>query len=156
MKKILVVFYSRSGYTRKVAENIAAACEADIEEIRDIRPRKGLFGYFRSGYEASKMKLAEIEQTMADPAKYDVLILGGPVWAGKMASPIRTYITQHCDKNKAIALFCTYGGSGAEKVLRDMEKLCERKALALIAVTDDEIKKQRYRDKLDQLVKTIT
>lgn len=156
MKKILVVFYSRSGFTRKIAENIAAACEADIEEIRDIRPRKGLFGYFRSGYEASKMRLAEIEQTMANPENYDVLVLGGPVWGGKMASPIRTYITRHCDKAKAVALFCTYGGSGAEKVLRDMAQLCEKKALASIAVTDDEIKKQRYREKLDQLVKAIT
>ena len=156
MKKILVVFYSRSGYTRKVAENIAAACEADMEEILDLRPRKGLFGYFRSGYEASKMKLAEIKPTVANPENYDELVLGGPVWAGKMASPIRTYITRHCGKAKAIALFCTYGGSGAEKVLRGMAQLCNKQALASIAITDDEIKKQRYRDKLEKLVKAVT
>ena len=156
MKKILIVFYSRSGYTRKVAEHIATVCKADTEEIRDVKSRKGFFGYFRSGYEASKMTLAKIEPAVANPANYDVLVLGGPVWAGKMASPIRTYITQHCDEAKAIALFCTYGGSGAEKVLREMEKLSEKKALAAIAITDDEIKKQRYQDKLEQLVKAVT
>lgn len=156
MKKILVVFYSRSGYTRTVAENIVAKCEADMEEIRDVRPRKGLYGYLRSVYEALKKKPAEIEQTMANPVEYDVVVLGGPVWAGKMVSPIRTYITQYCNNAKAIALFCTYGGSGAEKVLSDMADLCKKKALASIAITDNEIKKQRYHDKLDQLVKAIS
>ena len=128
MKKILVIFYSRSGYTRTVAENIVVECEADIEEIRDVKSRKGLYGYLRSVYEAIKMKPAEIEKTIKNPAEYNVVVLGGPVWAGKMASPIRTYITQNCDNAKAIGLFCTYGGSGAEKVLSDMEELCEKKA----------------------------
>ena len=50
--KVLVVYYSRTGNTRFVAEAIAQSLEADIEEIKDGKNRMGVFGFLRRGYEA--------------------------------------------------------------------------------------------------------
>jgi len=47
-RKYFVVFYPRTGTTRKVAEAIKDALKCDIEEIFDIKKRADLFGYLRS------------------------------------------------------------------------------------------------------------
>ena len=46
--KVLVVYYSRTGNTRFVAETIAQSLEADIEEIKDRKNRMGIFGFLRA------------------------------------------------------------------------------------------------------------
>ncbi|MGZ7109578.1 MAG: flavodoxin family protein, partial [Methanobacterium sp.] len=55
--KILVVFYSRTDNTRKVAEEIKNSLDCDIEEIIDTQNRSGPLGYMRSGRDASRGKL---------------------------------------------------------------------------------------------------
>ena len=50
--RVLVVYYSRTGNTRFVAEAVAQSLEADIEEIKDGKNRMGIFGFLRCGYEA--------------------------------------------------------------------------------------------------------
>jgi len=47
--KILVVFYSRTGATRTVAQKIADLVKGDLEEIKDTRNRAGILGFLRSG-----------------------------------------------------------------------------------------------------------
>ena len=51
MNHVLVVYFSRTGHTRVLAEGIARALGADLEEIRDRTDRTGLLGWLRSGAE---------------------------------------------------------------------------------------------------------
>ena len=51
--KALVVYFSRSGTTRLLAEGIARAMHADVEELKEQRSRRGLLGWLRSGYEGT-------------------------------------------------------------------------------------------------------
>ena len=46
--RTLIVFYSRSGHTRQLAQELVTRCGADLEEIREVRSREGFFGYCRS------------------------------------------------------------------------------------------------------------
>ena len=55
--KTLVVFFSRSGTTKKVAHGLQNTLKGDAEEIREPRGRGGIWGYIRSGIEAVKKKL---------------------------------------------------------------------------------------------------
>ena len=93
-KKILVVYYSRSSKTQRAAEEVAKNLGADIEGIQDVRSRKGLFGWLRSGSEAARGVLPAIKPTVKDPGQYDLVVLGTPIWASKMSSPLRTWL--HC------------------------------------------------------------
>ena len=54
--KTLVVLYSRTGTTKKVGEEIAAALKADVEEIIDTKKRSGPIGYVQAGRDAMKKK----------------------------------------------------------------------------------------------------
>jgi flavodoxin len=148
VKDTLVIHFSRTGYTRRIAEEIAQAAGADLEGIREKRPRAGLAGYFRSGREAWKEIAAEIEPAIHDPRDYRLVILGTPVWAGRLSSPVRAYIAAHKHALPHIALFCTQGGSGAPKVLQAMSDLCGQKPVATAVFTDSEIDRGRYAEKL--------
>lgn len=151
-KKTLVVYYSRSGMTRKVGENIANILKCDVEEIVDTKSRKGFWGYLVSGFESATKKLPPIQDTRKDPSQYDIVVVGTPVWAGNMASPIRTYITRNKDRFKQVAFFCTYGGMGNARAFREMEELCGKKPSGLLDVKTMEIVSGHYIEKINKFV----
>ncbi len=155
MKPCLVVFYSRTGITRKVAETVALQCGCDIEVIREMDGRSGLFNYLRSGYEAVTKKLPDIIPTLKDPADYDITILGTPVWGSNIASPMRSYIMRKKNRFNHVAAFCTMGGSGGDKVLNDIGALCEKSLVAKMALTDQEISGRLDSDRVAAFVKPL-
>ncbi|MGZ7117051.1 MAG: flavodoxin family protein [Methanobacterium sp.] len=91
--KTLVVFYSRTGTTRRVAEEISENLDGDMEELRDKQNRSGAAGYMRSLINALRRTPADLEDIKNDPSIYELVIIGTPIWAGKISTPIRAYIT---------------------------------------------------------------
>lgn len=136
MKRILVVYYSLSGHTEFVAQQLAAQCQADLEPIKDRHSRRGALGYLRSVLEALFGGRPAIERARRRPGNYDLVILGTPVWAWNVASPLRTWLERHRNELKHVALFCTCGGSGHAKVLNDLERLCGHAAQARLVMTE--------------------
>ena len=152
--RLLVVFYSRTGTTKKVAEAITAKLDCDIEEIIDTKSRRGLLGFLRSGLEATLKRLTTIEEIKNDPASYDVVIIGTPVWNGTMSSAIRTYLSQYKEDLQNIAFFCTQGSSG-DNTFKEMESLCGKKPLALLRLTSKEVEKGEDTGKIEQFIRGI-
>jgi flavodoxin len=144
MKTCLVVFYSRTGITREVATEIAKAGGCDLEEVHDVKTRSGWLGYACSLYEAVTAKLPKIKTTSLDPAEYQTVVLGTPVWAGNMSSPMRSYIAQNNGRFKRIATFCTMGGSGGDKALENVAALCDARPVAKLVLTDKQIENKQY------------
>jgi flavodoxin len=156
MSRILVVYFSRTGYTRQIAEAIAHELGADVEWVQESKSRQGILGYLRSAREALQQRTVAIRAPGKNPSNYDLVILGTPVWASNMSSPIRAYIVAHRSALGQVALFCTQGGSGAMKALGKMTELCGHKPVATVILNDDEIVKDRYRDKLNGFLRAIT
>jgi flavodoxin len=136
--RALVVYYSRTGHTRTIAEALAPALGADVEELRDPTERRGVLGYLRSGLEATLGVLAPIDAPEHDPSSYDLVVIGGPVWGG-VPSPIRTYLWLERARLPRTAFFVTYGGFGAESVLEQMGALAGKKPVATLAVREREM-----------------
>ncbi len=139
MDKILVVYYSRTGTTRKVAEAVRGELGCDIEEIISIKNRSGVVGYFFCGKEATLKKTAEIKPTVENPADYDLVIIGTPVWAWNISSPTRAYLMQNIGKFKKIAVFCTMGGLGDKKAFTEIENICGLKFIASLTVLTKDV-----------------
>lgn len=140
MSRILVVYYSRTGNTKKVAEAVASACNADLEQISDVRQRRGLLDWFRSGREAWKGKPAEIGPTRLNPVDYELVVLGSPIWAGRVSSPMRRYLTDHAGKIPRVALFVTESGSGGAGAFSDMAELSGQTPIATLELRERELR----------------
>ena len=133
--KALVLYYSFSGNTRLIAETVSKELNADIEEIKPIKPlNAGGAGYvmwgLRQFVSQSKPPLTPLEH---NPMEYDLIVFGTPVWSYTITPPIRTFLTDNRIIGKKIALFCCHGRNYG-KTFEDMKKALQGNEI--IAVTD--------------------
>lgn len=108
--KILVVYYSRTGTTKKLGDAIASKLSCDTEEIFDTADWSGPLGYIKAGRSAMKNKLSTLKVLDKDIAGYDLVVVGTPVWAWNVLVPVRTFLSQNRDKLNKVAFFLTMGG----------------------------------------------
>ena len=123
-QKVLVIYYSQTGNTKLVAEEIAAKLGADIEEIVAVNPYDGDFMQTieRCMKEREEGVIPEIKPLKSKIAKYDVIFLGYPVWFGTVAPPVATFLKDVDLSGKTIVPFCTFGSGGLESSTKDIEK----------------------------------
>ncbi|HUF35223.1 MAG TPA: flavodoxin [Gemmatimonadales bacterium] len=138
--RALVAYYSRSGNTQRVAAVLAAELGADLEPIVDRRSRRGLLGYLRAARDAIRGRDTEIDPPRRDPARYDLLVVGTPVWGSSVTPAVRTYLRGRAGTLPEVAMFLTHGGSGRERVFAQLTELCGRLPLAALAVREEELK----------------
>lgn len=152
----LVVFFSRNGHTRRLAEQIAEQCGADIEEIVDLVGRRGVLGYLRSLFEALLRISAPIEPNQQSPRNYDTVIVGSPVWAGQVCSPVRSYLRRNRSRFRRVAFFCSHRGSGYRRVLHHLASLSGRPAVATLALAETDGEQHRHGGAVNRFVRAVT
>jgi len=126
--KTIVVYYSLSGNTKFVAEKIAEQLDADLCEITDKHFKKGRMLYVKGGMAARREKLSDIKATKSIE-NYDLVVVGSPVWAGKIAPPIRTFLVNNNFSEKQLAFFVSIGGDKPEKTFENIRKTTELEAI---------------------------
>ncbi|TQV82236.1 flavodoxin family protein [Denitrobaculum tricleocarpae] len=108
--RVLIIYYSRTGTTKKLAKVLAEMLNADLAEIRCDRYRPGIFRYLRAGYDSVRIKLPPIRFPPMAPHDYDLVLIGGPVWTSYPALPLRSFLAHPPGLPPRIGLFLTYGG----------------------------------------------
>jgi flavodoxin len=103
--KALVVYYTRTGNTKFIADTIAAKLGADIEEIIDLKNRQGKLNFLPAGRDAMRGKGTQIAETKRTATDYDLIVIGQPVWAGSPTPAIRTYLNKNDLSGKKVAIF---------------------------------------------------
>ena len=138
--KALVVYYSRSGNNHKIAGEVAKALGADIERLKEKADRSGSVGYMKAGRDSMKKRPAELEPVGNDAANYDVVVLGGPVWAWAMNPPVRTYALQNKDRFRKLAVFSTGGAAQfAQNAIDDLRSVTGISPVATLALSDKDV-----------------
>ncbi len=158
MTKILVVYYSRTGFTQTLAQLVAKSCHADIEAIEDesvCGRRTNPIGYVCSALEAILHIKPGLRPGKHAPADYDLTLIGTPVWFWSLSSPVRSYLEKHRNEIRKLGFFCTYSGSGQVKVLKDLQQLSGKRAVASLAISDAEISGKQYKVKVKKFVAQI-
>ena len=153
--KTLLVFYSRSGRTKKVAETISDILKCDIEEIFDTKDRKGVLGFLSAGNDAITKRFTIIKEIKKNPSLYDLVVIGTSIWAGNISTPIRTYISLNKDNFKNVAFFCSHLGSETKKVFTDMENICQKTPIALLELTSREVVRDQYIQKVKEFIENL-
>lgn len=153
--KILIIYYSRTGTTKKVAEMIAEKIGAEATEIKDNVDRSGIAGYMKSGRDAMKKRLTKLEPLRKKLAEYDLVIIGTPIWGWNMSAPIRTFVTEQKNNLNQVAFFCTMGGSGDENAFEEMAEILEKKPLSTLSLKTKDVATGNFSGRLDEFVKSI-
>jgi flavodoxin len=154
-RKILTVFYSKSGNTKTIAEAIAKLTGSEIEQITDTITRQGILGYLRCAFEGLFKRLTPIKETTKDQASYDLVIIGTPVWFGSVSSPIRTYLIQNRHRFRNVAFFCTYGGQGSIRTFGQMTDLVGTNPIVTLGVREKEMAGGDYKPKVEKFIKEL-
>jgi flavodoxin len=128
---ILIVYYSRSGNTRKIANLIQQEVGGTMHEIRPVAPYPDSYNAtvdqakkeIRAGYKPA------LQSALDDVESYDTIFVGSPNWWDTIAPPVATFLSEHDFAGKTIAPFCTHGGGGLGRVAKDIAKLCPRSTM---------------------------
>ncbi len=113
MKK-LVIYYSLSGKTRKVAQSMAKQYDADIVAIKEKKRRSTISAYLVGCPQAMGHRKTAIEPLGVNLDEYDEIIIGAPIWAGFPAPAFNSTVAQ-LPPGKKVSLFFTMGGKSSTK-----------------------------------------
>jgi hypothetical protein len=123
--KTLVVFYSRSGTTRRIAVALSDVLKCDLEEITEPKPRTGFLGYMRSLLEARRKRPSIIAPKKYDVSSYDLVVIGTPVWS--LSSPVRAYLMATAGQLPEVAFSVPLAQRAVKAPLRKWPTLSTRR-----------------------------
>lgn len=125
-QRILVSYFSHSGNTEKVAQEIARQTGGTLFEIVPKEPYADNYEEMmeRIYKEREENGRPEINRTVENMDSYDVVFVGYPIWGGDMPHIVRTFLEQYEFGGKRIVPFCTHGGSQFGSSLGTLEELC--------------------------------
>ena len=118
MSKKLVAYFSASGVTAKVAEELAKAAGADLYEIKPMIPYTDAdLNYNDADCRANQEMNDETSRpalaaTVENMAQYDTVVLAFPIWWGQAPRLIETFVEAHDLSGKTVLTFCTSASSG--------------------------------------------
>ena len=130
-KKILVAYFSYSGNTREIANQIHKRVGGDIFEIQVVKLYPDDYNAvvkqarqeLNSGHKpALKTKIENIKS-------YDLVFIGYPNWCSTVPAPVRVFLSEYDFSGKTIIPFCTHEGSGLGRSATDISKLCPQSTL---------------------------
>lgn len=123
--KSLVVYFSWSGNTEKVAKSVQQQTGSDIFEIVPKTPYSTDYNTVVNDAKAEQQENArpEIKDSVANIADYDTVYVGFPNWWGDMPMILYTFFDTYDLSGKTVALFCTSGGSGLSDTVNEVKNL---------------------------------
>lgn len=129
MSKILVAYFSASGVTKNAAERLAKAANADLFEIKPVRPYTDadlnwMDKKSRSTIEMNDLSSRpEIAKKCENMGSYDVVFVGFPIWWYVEPRIIDTFLESYDFSGKTVIPFATSGGSGLGKTAENFKKI---------------------------------
>ncbi|AEJ60320.1 hypothetical protein Spith_0033 [Spirochaeta thermophila DSM 6578] len=131
----LIVYYSHTGTTHEIVEILRSNLSCDIERIslRHPLPPRGWRLYLLGGYQSIFRRRPPLNPLGKDPSLYDTVILGFPVWAGHLPSPMRSLLSSGTIHHRRCAIFCSYAGNPG-KALEEGVRLLEHHENRVVSI----------------------
>ncbi|MGR4870456.1 flavodoxin family protein [Variovorax sp. LARHSF232] len=148
MSKILVICYSYAGTCLYLARELCSLQGWHRGEITLARPRGGKLGYWRCVLDSLLRRTPEIRYNGAPPLKYEAVVLISPIWAFRLASPMRSFVTRRRDHLPEVAVISVMGGAGAPNAVAEVGQLLGRAPIHSAVFTMQEVEQGDCRARL--------
>lgn len=127
--QVLVAYFSATGTTEGVAENIAGGLDADLYEIVPEEPYTDANLNYNDNNSRSTIEMNDpssrpaISGSVENMEQYSIVFIGFPIWWGEAPRIVSTFMESYDFSGKTIVPFCTSGGSGIGSSASNLEEL---------------------------------
>ena len=155
--KVLITYFSASGTTKSLSQELATATGADLFEIEGAQPYTAedvnLGNREARAFKemADKAMRPELKESPKNLKKYDVVFIGFPIWGDAAPNIINTFIEQNDLKGKTVIIFST---SGSSNLTNSYNKLKQQYA-DLNMVEGTTLKRNPTQEIRDNVIKTL-
>ena len=139
MNNVLVIVYSYTGTSRRVAELLCSQQGWPMAQITDARPRSGALGSWRCMLDSFFRRQPAIGYDGSPPSDFDAVVLVSPIWMLQLAGPMRSFVARQRDRLPDVAVLSVMGGQGAPNAVAEIGKLLGRSPVLSSAVTMREV-----------------
>ncbi|MEN4919034.1 hypothetical protein ABE485_10195 [Achromobacter spanius] len=130
--RIGIVFYSRTGTGRTVAQRLASISGWPVHEVRDAAPRIGLIGDLRCVVDCLFKRNPDFRFDGPSLDQFDHLVLIAPVWMRSLAAPMRSFLLAQGRLIKAYSVICVMSGYGGFRAVDDVAAIAGAKPRSIL------------------------
>lgn len=148
MGKVLVVTYSLTGTSRRLAQQLCSQQAWPMGEIREARTRKGMSGMLRCLLDSWLKRTPEVAYAGPPPIAFDTVVLVSPIWAYRLAGPMRSFVSSRQKQLPDVALISVMGGAGAQQAEAEVVGLLGRPLILSTSFKQKEVQARACTDHL--------
>ena len=115
--KNLIVYFSHSSNNKQLVVELKSKLNCDIIQIKEVNKRSG----FTILMDVMFRRNPAMQEVSTDIKMYDHIIFVAPVWAGRIASPLKSYILQHKRDIHSYSFITVCSGVSGQKKKIEME-----------------------------------
>jgi hypothetical protein len=157
-----IIVYSLTGNTLRLSEVVAARLGVEVSRLSAPSIKVGFMSVFWLGFATLIGRKVDVSLVGPGPEGQDIVILAAPVWAGRMALPMRRWLETGPDLPPKVALVMTGGSpTQSDRAFADFSRLTRKKPVLQLYASEAQMKSmadlgqiEAFCRKLDQLIKT--
>jgi hypothetical protein len=149
MNKILVVVYSYTGTSRRVADLLCSQQGWPMAEIVATRPRAGVLGNLQCLLDSVFRRHPPIRYEGPHTRDFDAVVLVSPIWGERLAGPMRSFVRTRRNHMPDVAVVSVMGGHGAPNAVAEISHLIGRSPILDAAFTTREVESGSFATRLE-------
>jgi hypothetical protein len=132
----LIIFYSLTGNSRRLAQLVSAQSGWPVGEIVEKRPRAASgWGFARCVLDSVFHRRPAVHYRGPEPGSFTSVVLIAPIWMEELAGPMRSFVANEKEHLRRIAVLTTMGGRGGSNAVAEIAALAGRDPVLSEAVT---------------------
>lgn len=139
MSKVLVVCYSYTGISHKLARLLCRQQNWPMGEVSEFNPRGGLSGLWKCLADSWLRRTPAIRYVGPATADFDVVVLVSPIWAFRLAGPMRSFVTERLGQFPDVAVACVRGSRGGLGAVAEIAKILGRNPILSAAFNQRDV-----------------
>ena len=156
MHNILIVVYSNTGTCMQIARRLCAEHGWALGTIREARMRRGWRGILRCVADGWLHRKPCIRYQGPDVHAFDTVVLLSPVWAARLAAPMRSFLAAHASRLRHYAVLSVSGShAAAAHAEADVDRLTGRSPVLRAAFSTREIEDGSYAARLSRIASAL-
>lgn len=132
--KTLVLFYSFTGNTKRLAELLSKTLDAELCEVTCNTYSYGAWGGLKQAWHFFTGGVAPVEMPKTKSENYDLIVIGGPVWGARPSPPVRALLKIAQEKAPKLAIMLSCDGTSqrypGEKAMDEIVDAATKKPVA--------------------------